>query len=187
MAWKGIVGKRFSADEFHAYVNGLTWKSWKPGFVVLHNTAAPSLRQRPQGFTDQHIQNLVTYYRDTQKWSAGPHLFVDDNGIWVFTPLTTPGTHAFSWNPHSIGVEMLGDYAKESFTEGRGAKVRHNAVCAIASLCERLNIDSSTLRLHKENPETDHDCPGKNVVKADFIKSVHDLILRRRDENRHED
>jgi hypothetical protein len=33
-------------------------------------------------------QNLVGYYRDRQKWSLGPHLFVTPGGILAFTPLT---------------------------------------------------------------------------------------------------
>jgi hypothetical protein len=32
----------------------------------------------------QWMQNLVGYYRDDQKWSAGPHLFVTPGAINVF-------------------------------------------------------------------------------------------------------
>lgn len=183
MPWKGIVKESFSADSFDAYVRGLKWDSWKPEFIVLHNTAAPSLRQRPNGLLRAHIESLESYYRDTQKWSSGPHLFVDDRQIWVFTPLTTPGTHSPSWNRIALGVEMLGDYETEAFVTGRGARVRHNAVCAVASLSEVLALDSSTLRLHREDAKTTHACPGKYVVKKDFIQSVHDLIVRRRAED----
>lgn len=180
MAWKEIVGQKFSPDAFDAYVREIKWKTWKPSAIVLHNTAIPSLAQRPQGLTAMHIRSLAVYYRDVQKWSAGPHLFIDDFGIWVFTPLTTAGIHSPSWNKTALGVEMLGNYETESFTSGRGAKVRHNTVCAVATLCDVLSIQSSSLRLHKEDPKTDHDCPGKNVDKAAFIQSVHDLIIARR-------
>jgi len=91
---------------------------------VLHNTASPSLQQRPNGLTHQHILNLERFYRDTQKWSAGLHLFVDDRQIWVFTPLTVSGVHSPSFNKLALGVEMLGDYAKEEFNTGRGLKVQ---------------------------------------------------------------
>src|SRR5688572_4376760 len=69
--WKGIVARSFSPDEFETYCNGLTWLSWRPTFVVLHNTAIPSLAQVPNGFSDRHMQGFESYYRDDRKWSAG--------------------------------------------------------------------------------------------------------------------
>ena len=140
--------------------------------VVLHNTGAPSLAQRPLGLTRQHLANLEAYYRG-QKWSSGPHLFVDDRQAWVFTPLTTPGVHSPSWNGTALGVEMLGDFESEPFDSGRGAAVRELAVDALAVLCGRLNLDPKTaLRLHREDPKTTHKCPGKNVVKDAVIAAV---------------
>src|SRR5271156_2922591 len=105
MAWKGIVGARFSSDDFIAYLQHLAFTAWRPQFVVVHNTGVPNIKQRPTGFTAAQMQNLVTYYRDQMGWSAGPHCFIDQNGIWVFTPLTTSGVHSPSWNSISWGVE----------------------------------------------------------------------------------
>lgn len=161
MAWKGIVAKPFSAEDFKTYVAGLRWDAWKPQFLVLHNTATPSLAQRPAGLTLQHIRNLEAYYRDTMRWSAGPHLFIDDKQIWVFTPLTTSGVHSPSWNAVAIGIEMLGDYARESFTSGRGLAVRQNAVAAMAALNNALGFKADAFRFHVEDTRSDHDCPGK--------------------------
>jgi hypothetical protein len=177
--WKGIVGTPFTADEFDTYCHGLQWTAWRPSFIVLHNTAIPSLAQRPNGFTKQHIKNLEGFYRDTQKWKAGPHLFIDDKQIWVFTPLTVSGTHSPSWNKVALGIEMLGDYEKESFTTGRGLKVRENTVAALATLCGILGIDINTMRLHREDALTTHACPGKNVRKLEVIQQVQDLLVTR--------
>lgn len=94
MPWKPIVGLSFGPDAFDSYCHGLSWVAWRPSFIAVHNTAAPTLAQRPKGFTDQHIQNLMHYFRDEKGWSAGPHLFVDDKKIWVFTPLTVSGVHS---------------------------------------------------------------------------------------------
>ncbi|HEX3555682.1 MAG TPA: peptidoglycan recognition family protein [Thermoanaerobaculia bacterium] len=177
--WKGIVGASFNPDEFDAYCHTLQWLAWRPSFIVLHNTGAPSLAQRPNGLSKKNIQSLEAFYRDEQKWSAGPHLFVDDKQIWVFTPLTVSGVHSPSWNQVALGVEMLGDYEKESFDSGRGLKVRKNAVAALATLSAVLGFDSQTLRLHREDPLTTHACPGKNVRKLEVIQEVQDLILAR--------
>ena len=177
--WKGIVGKSFTPDAFDAYCHGLHWNAWRPSFIVLHNTASPSLAQRPNGLTHQHILNLEEFYRDTQKWSAGPHLFVDDKQIWVFTPLTVSGIHSPRWHNVSFGVEMLGDYDAEPFNKGRGAKVRDNAIAALATLSAVLGIDSHSMKIHREDPLTTHACPGTNVHKQEVIQAVHDLIVAR--------
>ena len=178
-AWKGIVGKSFNPEDFDAYCDTLQWTAWRPSFIVLHNTGAPSLAQRSKGLSQQNIKDLEVFYRDDQKWSAGPHLFVDDKQIWVFTPLTVSGTHSPSWNKLALGVEMLGDYEKEDFSAGRGLKVRRNAVAALATLTAILGLDPQTLRLHREDPLTTHACPGKNARKLEVIQEVQDLIVSR--------
>jgi N-acetylmuramoyl-L-alanine amidase len=177
--WKGIVGISYTPDEFDKFCHSLHWTAWRPSFIALHNTAVPSLAQRKNGLTKANIEALEGFYRDKQHWSAGPHLFVDDLQIWGFTPLTVSGTHSPSWNKLAIGIEMLGDYETESFTTGRGAKVAQNAVAAVATLSAALGLDPATMRLHKEDPATTHNCPGKNVVKADFINAVKKLISER--------
>lgn len=177
--WKGIVGTSFSADEFDGYCHTLMWTAWRPSFVVVHNTASPSLAQRPKGFTKQHILNLEVFYRDQQKWKGGPHLFIDDAKIWVFTPLTVSGTHSPSWNKTALGIEMLGDYERESFDSGRGLKVRNNTISALATLCGVLGFDPNTIRIHREDPLTTHACPGKNVRKLEIIQATQDLLVKR--------
>lgn len=171
--WKPIVGLSFDATSFDIYCKSVTWTAWRPSFIVLHNTAIPNLAQRPNGFSRQHIQNLVTYYRDQQGWSAGPHLFIDDKQIWVFTPLTTTGRHSPSWNSVALGMEMLGDFSTDKFDSGRGELVRKNAVCAMASLCGALGLDATTIKLHKQDPITSHKgCPGTGVSRTKIIAEV---------------
>jgi hypothetical protein len=166
--WKGIVGKGFNADDFATYVAGLSFDAWRPSFVVLHNTAVPTFAQWHSVSGDTRMQGLQGYYRDTQKWSGGPHLFVADDLIWVFTPLTVPGVHSPSWNAISWGVELVGDYATEQIC----APLKANAISALATLHGALGIDPSTLRLHREDPLTTHICPGSSISKADFISNV---------------
>jgi N-acetylmuramoyl-L-alanine amidase len=177
--WKGIIAQTFTPETFDAYCHTLQWTAWRPSFMVLHNTATPSLVQRPNGFTQQHIFNLEAFYRDTQKWKAGPHLFIDDKQIWVFTPLTVSGTHSPSWNKGTLGIEMLGNYEHEPFDSGRGLAVQHHTVAALATLCAVLGIDPQTMRLHREDPLTTHACPGKHVRKLAVIQAVQELLVER--------
>jgi hypothetical protein len=179
MAWKGIVGLSFGPDAFDRYCHDLKWTAWRPSFVTLHNTGSPTLANRPDGLTRRHIENLEGYYRDERGWSAGPHLFIDDRQIWVFTPLTMSGVHSPSWNKIALGIEMLGDYASEEFDSGRGLDVQENAVAAVATLSAVLGLDPDTMKLHKEDRATDHDCPGRKVNKARFIRAVKELMMER--------
>lgn len=177
--WKPIVGMSYSIQEFDTFCHGLQWESWRPCFIVLHNTVIPALRDMPEGFTAHGMDGLIHYYRDEKKLSAGPHLLIDDHRVWMFTPLTMPGVHSPSWNKLSIGVEMLGNYDQEAFNAGRGLKVRNNSVSAVATLCEVLGLDPYTMQLHKEDPLVSHNCPGKNVSKSEFVEEVQTLIAAR--------
>ncbi|MEO6381989.1 MAG: N-acetylmuramoyl-L-alanine amidase [Nitrobacter sp.] len=172
--WKGIVGKSFTPETFGPYVASLKWGGWRPKFIVVHNTGAPT-RKQWHGATPaaQRIKNLEAYYRDQQHWSAGPHLFIADDLIWTFTSMTTPGVHSPSWNFLSLGFEMVGDFNFETFDGGS----RDNAVAALGIVHAALGLNPDTIRLHKEDPQTTHkDCPGKNVIKSSLIALVHAYI-----------
>jgi N-acetylmuramoyl-L-alanine amidase-like protein len=166
--WKGIVGRGFTQADFRHYVDTVSFDTWRPQFVVLHNTAAPTLAQWHSVSGDSRMRNLEAYYRDTMQWSAGPHLFVADDLIWVFTPLNTTGVHSPSWNSMTWGVEMVGDYDTETFTN----PLRDNALSALATLHGALGLDPGLLKLHKEDPKTTHICPGRNVDKDDIIAGI---------------
>jgi N-acetylmuramoyl-L-alanine amidase len=168
MAWKGIVGQGYTKEAFGDYVKSLTFGLWRPSFVVLHNTAVPTFAQWHDVPGAQRMENLQSYYRDTQHWSAGPHLFVADDLIWVFTPLTSQGVHSPSWNSMSWGVELVGDYSKETLD----LNLLANAISALATLHGSLGLDSTKLKLHREDPLTTHLCPGNEISKGSFITQV---------------
>ncbi|HXB19876.1 MAG TPA: N-acetylmuramoyl-L-alanine amidase, partial [Candidatus Solibacter sp.] len=102
----------------------------------------------------------------------GPHLFVADDLIWAFTPLNMTGVHSPSWNAISWGVELVGDYSKEQL----GASLKENAIAALSGLHRLVGLDPNSLRLHKEDPKTTHNCPGQNIVKADVIQWIIDRM-----------
>lgn len=175
MAWP-VIGKSFTPAAFKAYVDGLAWgDAFRPQFIALHNTAAPSLAQRPGGLTHQHILNLQGYYQG-KGWGGGPHLFIDDKQIWVFNDLTKTGVHSPSWNRTAIGIEMLGDYERESFTAGRGLKVRANTVAAMAALNLKLGFSPGAFKFHIEDKKSDHACPGK-LARCERAALVEEIAM----------
>jgi hypothetical protein len=188
MAWKGIVGKSFTPDGFAAYVAGLKFNAWRPRFIVCHNTSAPDTKtwqgwqaRKPPISDEKWMQNLVGYYRDDQKWSSGPHLFVTPGAINVFSPLTGPGTHSPSWNAVSWGIETVGEFERDPFN----GPVRTNLIAALAVLHAAAGLQPRPyelgvrgLHFHKEDPKTTHrSCPGRNMVKADLVTAVEAKII----------
>jgi hypothetical protein len=175
MAWKGIVNRGFTLPEFRLYLQTLEFRNWKPSFMVLHNTAAPTLKQWNSYPEAQRILNLQSYYKDLG-WSSGPHAFIDNNTIWLFTPLTTPGTHTPSWNGTALGIELVGDYAREDADRGDGYDAKMLCVAFFGELHKKLGLNPETIRLHKEDPRTTHDCPGGDIRKEDFIRLVQEYM-----------
>ena len=162
----------FTAAEFAAYAQSLKWdKGWRPRFVTLHNTAEPTLKQWAQLGGLQRVRNLNHYYQGLG-WHSGPHLFVAPDLIWLACDLEHDGVHASCFNKTSIGVEVVGDYSIEAFDSGDGARVRDNAVAAVAAICRALHVSPVTLRFHRGVPARPSRLPGKNVDKSGFIGRV---------------
>lgn len=161
-----VVGQGFSVEEFGQYLATIDDMHWTPHALCVHHTASPSLGQRPAGFTGQHMANLRHYYKDELQWSAGPHLFIDQDQIWVFSPLEYRGIHAVSFNREAIGIEMLGDYDREDPTTGRGAQVLATTRKALRLLAQRFFITlPERLLFHRDDPRTSKTCPGRKVTK----------------------
>jgi hypothetical protein len=190
MTWRGIIGQSFTANAFEQYVAGLKFNLWRPKFIVVHNTSSPDLEKwaewqtrKPPIDGPKWAQNLVGYYRDEQKWSAGPHLFITPAGILAFSPLTGPGVHSPSWNSVSWGVETVGEFEKELFL----GPVRDNLIAALAILHSAAGLSPLPYRLgvrglhfHKEDVATTHkSCPGRNMVKDKLVMDVETEIHRR--------
>jgi hypothetical protein len=172
-AWKGIIGTKFSDEGFAEYCTDLGLGTWRPSFIVVHNTGDPRLSEWHDYPGEQRMRGLVGYYRDDMGWSGGPHLFVADDGIWVFTPLSVPGVHSPSWNAVSWGVELVGDYDHEPF----GDAVKGHALSALATLHQLAGWRESNIRLHKDDPKTMHNyCPGANVDRVELESGIDTLL-----------
>lgn len=166
-------------DQFGAYVKNLVIDNFSeetstPQFVVLHNTGAPTLAQWKLSSSTQRVKNLEVYYKGLG-WSGGPHLFIAPEGIWLFNDLRFRGVHSPSWNNVSWGVEIAGDYDKETFED----PVKQNVILALCVLHTKLKLDLTMLKFHKEDPKTTHKgCPGKNVIKEQIVSEVAKLMLK---------
>jgi len=191
--WPNFDGKPYDRDTLAARINACDFSTWKnksgspgkPAFITLHNTANPSLEdwlswspEKRQGY----IKNVQVYYEKEKHWLGGPHFFVtpqDDICAFGFNDLLSAGTHASCFNNNSIGIEMVGDFGKEAFDTGPGAKVAENAIYLLALLHRQIGItplpyvyNKSGLHFHLECKADAHPCPGGQVDKADIVARV---------------
>lgn len=167
------VGKRWSVAGLAEYLATQTRPSWARS-VTIHHCWAPSLAQRPNGFSASNLENLRDYYRNTLGWSRGPHFFTDEDDVYGMTPPGTKGTHAVSFNSNSIGFEMLGNYDSEDPKSGRGLAVCLNTAAAARATLDWLGlpVNSDTVKFHRDDPRTSKTCPGTKVAKDWFVELV---------------
>lgn len=163
------VGRVWTVNSFSDYLKGLKKPDWVKG-VCLHHTAFPDLNMRPKGFTIQHIENIRFGYVNNLKWKSGPHLFIDEDQIFGMTPLSEKGIHAVSFNSSTIGIEVLGDYDKETPLSGRGKECWETVAFATKEIYNWLGIkpNISNLYFHRDDPQTKKSCPG-NLIKKEWV------------------
>ena len=177
-----FVNRSFTPDEFRQYVSRLNLGSlsWKPQFVVLHDTGgSDTVGAFPNGLPKKNIWGLESYFRKDMHWNGGPHCIIDQKQIWVLNPLTQTGVLSPSWNNMSWSVMILGNYTTDSFHSVQGAQVRDNAVAAIAALDAAAGLEAGSLRLNSEDPLTKHkNNPGGNIDKADLIAHIRAVLAQ---------
>ncbi len=151
-------GRAFTAQQFRDLILGTTtthpyrFNATVPDYIVLHHTWRPTLQEwtaNEARLSDEQIRvkrkkRLDWSLNDYAKkgWSSGPHLFIDDRYIWIFTPLNVFGTHAKWGNSHNvggrphygIGIEVVGNYEQQVWSTPVAELVGQ----AVAALKERL-------------------------------------------------
>jgi peptidoglycan hydrolase-like protein with peptidoglycan-binding domain len=179
MVWRGgFTGRGYTREEFRAFLRTQNRPTWVQ-FFVAHNTAAPYIK--PPVTPAQRVINLAHYYK-TKGWPTGPNLIAIYDRVYVGTPLAYAGTNSPGFNGKGLGVEVEGDYdGTHNPLLGDGLVAWKTAAWVFAELSEWLNIpiDNVGLKLHKEDPRTTHDCPGKLVKKPWLLDLVREAQGRK--------
>lgn len=168
----------FTPEAFRAYVQWVRKNetySWNPTGITAHHTAVPnpSYDRWRNGWDAQLITNARSGYIKDRGFKSGPHIFTDQNGIWVLNPLSRPGTHAASFNSTRYGVEMLlngDDKAQVESAIGQANLRMGHIACAI--LMKDAGIPTTKLNFHRHDTLTSKTCPGKFVDFDQFEKAV---------------
>ncbi len=168
-----IDGRCMTIAQFIAHVEGLQFPAPLPDRVFLHHTWKPT-REDWRGYSS--IVAMKAYYEEqlwvdeqglTHKgWNAGPHLFVADDGIWLFSDLRYDGVGAKGHNTGSRHLEMVGDYDSALPPGATWA----NTVAALGILHVKLGLDVQQLWFHRD--VSYKSCPGWAVQKSWVIPQV---------------
>jgi hypothetical protein len=182
-----IDGRCMSASEFVKYIEGLEMPQPLPTRFFLHHTWIPT-RQSWKGHSTlvamkRHYERQL--WRDSQGrlregWTVGPHLFVADDGIWLFSDIRYDGVGVYGHNYLSRHLEMVGDYNDELPT---GETLR-NTIVALGVLHEKLGLDIRKLYFHRDF--SSKSCPGWAVQKSWIIPQVERWIQEYRASRRPE-
>lgn len=172
------VGRVWTPNSLKEYLGTINKPSWCKA-VTLHHTGAPSLAQRKDGLRREHIDNICHYYKNKMRWSAGPHLFTDEDQIWGMSDLRKQGVHAVSFNSMSIGIEVLGDYNTEDPGSGRGLACWQTTAAATKVLLDWLGLKANerTVLFHRDDPKTTKTCPGSKVKKEWVLKLINEATI----------
>ncbi|MBD3238542.1 MAG: hypothetical protein GF332_02805 [Candidatus Moranbacteria bacterium] len=187
-----IVNKKLTIKEFEAYVSGKDFGQIKPGWLVIHHTWKPT-KEQWQG--SKSIQGLKRFY-ESKGWPVGPHLFIAEDGIWLFTDMDQVGIHAGKGNAlwkhkrtgrifsgytnsslyrlmdYSIGIEVVGNYDYQLWS----GKTYDNAVGAIKILMKYLQIDTLKIKFHRDY--SSKSCPGWAINKDWLFKQLSGYVLK---------
>jgi hypothetical protein len=148
--------------------------------VALHNSDLPDITMTdhtPGGY-DQRQRNVSTTYKKA-RWRGGPAFNVYPDGTTRGgTPWGVYGVHSPSWNDYGIGIEMMADFdlGHDDDDAGKGL-VEKNTACELAAAIlfhHHLPVTRDTLKLHKQDKATDHDCPGADIEYQDVLDRVSD-------------
>lgn len=172
-----IDGRMMSADEFVRYVEDLEFPKPLPNRIFLHHTWKPTLETWRGHST---IMAMKAYYekqlwvdyqgRWHEGWNAGPHLFVADDGIWLFSDLRYDGVGAKGYNERSRHLEMVGNYDAVL----PSGPMLANTIAALGILHERLGLDVRRLSFHRD--VSSKTCPGTAVRKEWIIPQIQGWI-----------
>lgn len=175
-----INGKNLNLRDFRKYVWDYDFGSIKPTSIVIHHTWKP---RKNDWKGETTLEGIRRYYDDEKGWSAGPHLFIAEDGIWLFTPLKDVGIHAGEGNAtwsflgreskgyrgligsklkeYSLGIEVVGDYDVDRWS-GQTLK---NALGTIKILMSRLSIPTESVYFHRDFASAKKSCPGYAITK----------------------
>ena len=178
MPYKGGFNKLVTRAELLTLIEGLPYVPWVK-HVMVHNTYRPTMKQEDDYTATrgelQRLKNFGDYYKG--KGWAGPHFFVFNSGmIGLGCPISSTGVGSPGYNHNAWHIEMVADFSigVDDDDAGKGFVIKDTTCFLVAALLSNQGYDitNKIVLLHKEDPETSHDCPGRDIEKSDVLARV---------------
>ncbi|MFH1383375.1 MAG: peptidoglycan recognition family protein [Candidatus Omnitrophota bacterium] len=157
-----IVGSCLTIEGFKKYVDTYNFGTLPANKLVIHHTWKPTVEEWKGEST---FYGIKSYYENLN-WSAGPHIFIAPDGIWLLTPMRKNGIHAGSLNWRSIGIEVVGNYDTTVWS----GTIKEETLAVISTLMEKLSIGEKDIRFHRE--VSSKSCPGWSITKEWLFKEL---------------
>lgn len=162
-----IINRKLDLHEFRDYIATYNFGTLPANKLVVHHTWRPT---KDKWGGAHSIQGLKRYY-EGKGWPAGPHLFIAEDGIWLFTPMRKDGIHASELNSRSIGIEVVGDYDNEKWS----GKTKESTLGAIKLLMKQLGVTSDSIYFHRD--VSSKTCPGTAITKEWLFEELTNFRL----------
>ena len=157
-----IINRKLDLHEFRDYIATYNFGTQPANKLVIHHTWHPT---KDTWAGARSIQGLKKYY-ESKGWPAGPHLFIAEDDIWLFSPMRKDGIHAGELNHRSIGIEVVGDYDEEKWS----GKTKMNTLGVIKLLMGQLGITGASIFFHRD--VSTKTCPGKAITKEWLLSEL---------------
>ncbi len=162
-----------TVEAFATYLSTLTKPAWVKG-ATIHHTGIPTPAQW-RGMAS--MQSLGTFYRVNKGWPAGPHLFLCigapnpfDDGIFLGTPLDTPGVHAGACNETRWGIEIVGDFDRL----GWSPRLKDLVYRVLLDLADLGDFEPGDTKGHRECLPN-KSCPGAAINMQTVRRELHEM------------
>jgi hypothetical protein len=168
-----IDGRVMAPDAFVRHVEGLSWPAPTATRIFLHHTWRPTVESWQGAAT---MRAMKAYYekqlwRDEEGtvhegWTAGPHVFVAPDGIWLFSDLRYDGVGVYGNNHRTRHIEMVGDYDQVR----PSGRILDATILVLGSLVCALGLDPGRVAFHRDY--STKSCPGWSVSKQWILPQV---------------
>ena len=194
------IGKGLTIEGFKEYVLGFDFGSAPPHAIVLGHTINPwTLEARVAGQPPEEawnsgerltkiydkrriqLERIMQFLKAQRGYDRGPHLYIDDRYIWLFTPMNVLGYHSASGNQydgrHSIGIRIIGNFneVQPSGPQWKNTK----AAMGILAQCLSIPIEhrpfAAGISFHRDYQE-DRSSPGAAVSNEWVIEEVRQWV-----------
>jgi hypothetical protein len=169
-----ILNRKMTAPQFTDYIWNLKIPFWrKINWIILHHTSSPIE-------TWEGTKSMLHYYNlyRSRGWTAGAHIFIAPDGIWLFTPIAKKGKCSSpDADRESIHIEIVGRYFDKA---PDNPEIRYFSGIVISNLVEKFNIDLMHIMSHFDFENFSNCSPHTNSDYAeDVVKEFNAVIPKK--------